>query len=178
METMFWQVDNTWGITTKKLICILLIVRILINHQSPITNHQSSTKVPIQTMSSSLTSSLNLFHIDEIKLIATAENYLGIRKFVKENIVPDELSEFENVITKYAQILINNLFELKARDQPINLNYLIHICSPFAPYIDSGASAYMNGGTSTLESISIDEELKEALESEGFKFDYELKGGF
>lgn len=112
-------------------------------------------------------------------VFATETNYPHLRQFVRNHIVPNELSMMESVVTVYTQCILDQLKdEMQFETEPINLNHLIYMCSPFADYIDPGMSGHLEAGSEMLSSCKLDHELKIVLNKEGFEFNCKLGGGF
>jgi hypothetical protein len=100
-------------------------------------------------------------------------NTPNLRKFVKENIVPDELRNMKKVIDVYVRRILDEL-----QKEYTGLDSLIHSISPYPTYIDSGSSVIMNNATTELTGSDIVKKLKIALEKDNIKFDLEIGDGF
>lgn len=96
----------------------------------------------------------------------TSHPYPNLRKFVKKNILPEELSKISKVVTLYSNLLLKEI----QRGENMDLNSIIYGISPFPGWIDSGASDVWNGATSQLEELDLAKDLKSALEKDGIRF--------
>lgn len=95
----------------------------------------------------------------------TSHPHPNLRKFVKKNILPEELSKMSKVVTLYCNLLLKEI----QRGEDQDLNNIIYGVSPFPGWIDSGASNVLNGATSQLEEFNLVEDLKLALEKDGIR---------
>lgn len=95
------------------------------------------------------------------------EKYPHLRHYVKEVIVPTELEEMEDVITVYVKLIIEGINDMTEED---TLDSMIQGISPYAGYVDPGASGLWDAMYSQIHQGGIIEELKEALEADGIKY--------
>lgn len=101
---------------------------------------------------------------DDSKEISILEYpYPNLYKFVKQNVLPDELARIKKVVKLYANLILENLRNVENPD----INSVIYSISPFPGWLDPGASNVWNGATEQLEHWDLAADLKSALEKDG-----------
>lgn len=100
--------------------------------------------------------------------------YPNLAKFVKHAIVPNELQYIDSVINIYVYRILE---ELK-NEECSGLDVLIHNCSPYAGYIDSGSSTIMNFATTELTGSEVVKSLRKALKKDKIECEIEDGNGF
>jgi hypothetical protein len=100
----------------------------------------------------------------------TSYPHPNLRKFVKKNILPVELSRISKIVTLYSNLLLKEIQRgVDSEMESWSLNNIIYNISPFPGWIDSGASNVWNGATSQLEEFDLVKDLKLALEKDGIR---------
>jgi hypothetical protein len=111
--------------------------------------------------------------------------YPNTRKFVTEHLLPRSLSKMPAVVDKFTKSLVKLVKTIGEDEDYVNLNEIIYCKSPFPRYflnneVLSSVENYNRGQFARPVSVMLqykhlDVILKDALESDGIKFNYRLR---